>query len=23
VNFTKICPSFGFVNVTKCWYKKF
>jgi len=23
VNFTKICPSFGFVNVTKCWYTKF
>jgi len=23
VNFTKICPCFGFANVTKCWCTKF
>jgi len=23
VNFTKICPCFGFAGVTRCWYKKF
>jgi len=23
VNFTKICPCFGFADVTKCWYTKF
>jgi len=23
VNFTKICPCFGFADVTKYWYTKF